>query len=133
EKGVKVVLCTGRPIGGLASFVNELNLTKEDDYVIAFNGALIQNNCTGNVTAQNSLTYQDLTTLYELSEEVSAPMHFFDFNNMYTPYKKINRYSIYEAYANQMSLYYQTLDETPTDILIPKVMFVDDEARLNQI
>lgn len=132
DKGVKIVLCTGRPIGGLVSFVNELNLTQDDDYIIAFNGALTQNNRTGDVMTANLLTYQDLTSLYELSQKVNTSMHFFDSDNVYTPNKQINRYTIYEAYANHVPLYYQTIDETPTDIRIPKVMFVGDEKQLNQ-
>src|SRR5699024_5303125 len=83
EKGVKVVLCTGRPVSGLASFVNELNLTQDDDYVIAFNGELTKNNRTGDVMTENLITYHDLTSLYELSQKVNASMHFFDISHVY--------------------------------------------------
>src|SRR5699024_6969023 len=87
---------------------------------------------SGDVMTENLLTYHDLTSLYELSQKVNASMHFFDISHVYTPNKQINRYTIYEAYENHVPLYYQTIDETPTDILIPKVMFVGDEKQLNQ-
>ncbi|MGL4738146.1 MAG: HAD-IIB family hydrolase, partial [Cellulosilyticaceae bacterium] len=42
-KGHKVVLATGRPIAGVTAYLEELGLTTEDDYVISYNGALVQN------------------------------------------------------------------------------------------
>ena len=34
EEGVKIVLTTGRPIQGIKHYINELQLTGKDDYVI---------------------------------------------------------------------------------------------------
>ena len=42
KKGVKVVLATGRPIKGINRYLEELNLLTEDDYAVAFNGAVVQ-------------------------------------------------------------------------------------------
>jgi len=132
-KGVKVVLCTGRPIGGVYSFIEELKLNDEEDFVITFNGALVQNTRTKEVTTKNFLTNKDLKSLFELSQKVNSPMHYFDLRDMYTPNKKINRYTVYESYTNQVPLHYRPMDETPKGIQIPKVMFIDDEKRLNAI
>lgn len=40
--GAKVVITTGRPLPGVKELLNQLNLTDEGDYVICFNGAIIQ-------------------------------------------------------------------------------------------
>lgn len=46
EKGVKVVLCTGRPLKGVEQFLEELNLNEKGDYAATFNGALVQDTFT---------------------------------------------------------------------------------------
>ncbi|MEH7108310.1 MULTISPECIES: sugar-phosphatase [Bacillaceae] len=132
-RGVKVVLCTGRPIVGVHSFIEDLKLNEEDDYVITFNGALVQNTHTNEVVSQTSLTYGDLKVLYDLSKQIQSPLHFFDSDNLYTPNKEINRYTVHEAYMNQIPLHYRTLDEVPEDMMIPKVMFIDEPERLNKV
>ena len=66
-KGVKVVLCSGRPIGGVRRFVKELHLDQENDYVVTYNGGLIQNAHTNESVVELSLGLKDLVQLYELS------------------------------------------------------------------
>ena len=46
--GVKVVIATGRPIPGVLPLLEELNLNQDGDYVITFNGGLVQETSTGN-------------------------------------------------------------------------------------
>ena len=61
-EGVKIVLCTGRPIGGVHRYLKELQLDQEGDYVIAYNGALVQNSHTNE---QNQLpSYEMDMSLY---------------------------------------------------------------------
>ncbi|WP_339183668.1 sugar-phosphatase [Oceanobacillus sp. FSL W7-1293] len=133
KKGVRIVLCTGRPIFGVNPFIEQLELNNENDFVITFNGAFVQNTQTKEVVVQNDLTYGDLNDLYELSKTLDSPMHYFDLNNMYTPNKMINLYTIYEAHSNRLPIYYRPMAETPEDIVIPKVMFVEEETRLDRI
>jgi HAD superfamily hydrolase (TIGR01484 family) len=61
-KGVKVVICTGRQIVGVQSIIEELKLNDEDDFVITFNGALVQNTYSKDVESQITLGYDDLKT-----------------------------------------------------------------------
>ncbi|NRD77732.1 sugar-phosphatase [Bacillus sp. BRMEA1] len=132
-KGVKVVISTGRPIGGVLSLIEELKLNEEDEYVITYNGAVVQSTLTNEVISEVSLTYQDLKELYELSIQVQSPMHFFDSESIYTPNKDINKYTVHESHINQVPLHYRTIDEIPEDMLIPKVMFIDEPERLQKV
>ena len=43
DKGVRVVLASGRPLEGLERYLEELELTSHDDYVLSYNGSLVQN------------------------------------------------------------------------------------------
>jgi Cof subfamily protein (haloacid dehalogenase superfamily) len=131
-KGVRVVICTGRPIVGVQSIIEELKLNDEDDYVITFNGALVQNTFNKNVESQITLTYDNLKEIYELSQKLHSPLQFFDTENLYTPSREINRYTVHEAHINQIPIHYRPIDEVPVEMLIPKVMFIDEPERLNQ-
>src|SRR5699024_11719393 len=42
KAGTKVVLSTGRPLPGVVPLLDELNLNDDGDYVICFNGAVVQ-------------------------------------------------------------------------------------------
>jgi Cof subfamily protein (haloacid dehalogenase superfamily) len=132
-KGVKVVICTGRPIVGVQSIIEELKLNDEEDFVITFNGALVQNTYTKDVESQITLNYENLKELYDLSLKLDSPLQFFDTENLYTPNREISRYTIHEAHINQIPIHYLPIDEVPKDMLIPKVMFIDEPERLNTI
>lgn len=132
-RGVKVVICTGRPIGGVRPLIEELKLQDEDEYVITYNGALVQNTHTNEVVAEESLTFKDLKVLYDLSVELNSPMHYFDTKTVYTPNKEINYYTLYEAYINKIPLQYKPIDEVSEDMPIPKLMFIDEPERLNDV
>lgn len=56
-KGVKVVLATGRPLPGVARYVQQLGLSGEDEYVLTYNGAFVQN-LAGNPVIEHPLGYQ---------------------------------------------------------------------------
>ncbi|SHS97501.1 phosphatase yitU [Mycobacteroides abscessus subsp. abscessus] len=130
RKGVKVVICTGRPIGGVHEFIEELDL--HNQFVITFNGALVQHSETKEVLSEISLTHEDLLTLYKVSQELETSMHFSDTQRIYTPNKDISPYTVLESFVNNVPLHYREMEEVPTDILIPKVMFAGDPEQLDK-
>lgn len=132
KQGIKIVLCSGRPIVGMRKYIEELNLMEVDDYAIAFNGAFTQNTNTDEIAAQFLLTHQDLTELYNLSKEFNTPMHFYDMENVYTPNADISKYTVLESYLNTLPLRYRQVEEIPTDFVLPKVEFIDDPVKLEQ-
>lgn len=130
---VKVILCTGRPIIGIHPFIEALRLNEREEYVVTFNGALVQNTITNEVVSQTSLTYQDLKIIYDLSLNVSSHMHFFDSDKLYTPNKDIHRYTVYEAASNNIPVHYVDIDQVSKDIMIPKIMFIEEPERLEKV
>lgn len=73
-QGVKVVLCTGRPLNSVVGHLETLGLTDEGDYAVTFNGGLIQRNDTGEILAKEVMTYEDAQTLYELTYPLGLPL-----------------------------------------------------------
>lgn len=130
---IKIVLCSGRPIHGMEPYIDELNLNLEGDYAIAYNGALVQDTSTKEAIIEISLHHHDLEKLYELSLELETPIHFFDTEALYTPNQDINKYTIMESYLNNVPLHYRRVEDIPVDTLLPKIMFINEPEKLNQV
>nr|MDF9460273.1 sugar-phosphatase [Bacillus pumilus] len=131
-EGVKIVLCTGRPIGGVNRYLDDLQLNQEGDYVIAYNGALVQNSHTNEVVSELTLSYDDLTSLYELSRELDTPMHYFDSAHLYTPNRDISEYTVLESYLTKAPLKYLPVEEADPSMRLPKMMYIDQPERLEK-
>ena len=52
-QGVQVVLASGRPVSGMAPFLQQLGIESGQDYCIACNGAVVQNIGSGQQTVQH--------------------------------------------------------------------------------
>ena len=57
--GVKIVIATGRPVAGVQRLLEELELNQPDNYVVTFNGGLVQDTVTGQELIKETLTYDD--------------------------------------------------------------------------
>ena len=132
EKGVKVVLCTGRPLNGVEKFLDELNLKEEGDYAATFNGALVQDTFTENPISHLTLKYEDLVDLYNLSLKVGCRSHFYDTKTLYTFNKDISDYTVLESQLTGAHLNFATLDEIPKDISMSKFMMIDHPEILDE-
>lgn len=73
-QGVKIVLCTGRPLTAITPFLECLHLREAGDYSITFNGGLVQKNDTGEIVRKHTLTLADVQTLLAVAKELKMPM-----------------------------------------------------------
>lgn len=62
QAGVKIVLCTGRPINAIRNYLDQLELNQAEDYTINFNGGLVTNNQTGEFlkTGKETRSFKDV-------------------------------------------------------------------------
>ena len=65
ERGVQVVIATGRPIDGVTRYLEELDMYGEDNYVLTYNGGLVLKTKGRQVISQIALTGADLHTEVE--------------------------------------------------------------------
>lgn len=131
EKGVKIVLATGRPVKGIKKYLKELNLLTGDDYAVAFNGAVVQNTKTDEVIAETLLTMDDVKYLYNLSKKLGVNIHVSTPTSCITP--KHNKYSQYEADMNGIDIEISDLDLLDPNTTIIKIMFIDHESLLDKV
>ena len=74
DKGVKVVLTTGRPLKAMDFFLHELGTDgREDEYTITFNGGLVQRN-TGEILDKTVFSYDDVARIYEKTDKLHIPL-----------------------------------------------------------
>lgn len=129
--GKSVVIATGRPILGIGHVLNELALNTSDDYVIAFNGALVQNVKTGQVIFKSALKHEDYHSLYALSLEYGVHIHALTERYVTTPVH--NPYTQIEADLNGIEIIKCDVDKFPESETIVKVMFVDSKENLDAV
>lgn len=129
-KGVSVVLSTGRPLDGIKKYLKELDLMRDEDYAIAYNGALVQNTKSNEIIAKTLMKLEDVTYLYDISKKLNVNIHLLSKNSCITP--KWNPYSQLEKDMNEIPLEIADFDNLPTDTTIVKIMMVDDPEVLSE-
>jgi Cof subfamily protein (haloacid dehalogenase superfamily) len=131
EKGVKIVLTTGRVLKSALYFSNHLGL---ESYVIACNGGIIVDNQT-NVLFKKPIPKDKMMKIMEIGKEFSVYFHFYNedtfFTNQYV--KEVDEYysSDHGKFTGQsigFELYEKNseiLDRMDLDIY--KFLFIDQE------
>ncbi|PZO95573.1 sugar-phosphatase [Streptococcus halichoeri] len=128
---VKIVIATGRPIAGVKQLLTDLNLQNTGDYVITFNGGLVQETATGNEIVSEKLDYQDYLTLEYLSRKIGLHMHAITKEGIYTANRNIGHYTVHEATLVGMPIFYRTPEEM-VDKDIVKIMMIDEPEVLDK-
>lgn len=85
QSGVKIVICTGRPYFAMRDFVAQIGLNSEQDYMITFNGALVQQAADGTIIKQYPLSYDDLQTWQRVTQTLQLPLNAIDEHYVYEP------------------------------------------------
>lgn len=124
-KGVKVVLASGRPIEGLERYLDELNLVSPEDYVLSYNGALVQNTATKEVISRTVLKGSDLHYLYNISKELGVNIHSFSTKEgLITP--KMSKYTEVEAEINGIEVKVTDFEPISNEEEMVKIMMIDE-------
>lgn len=128
EKGVQVVLCTGRPLRAMTHLLEEANLMAEEDIVITYNGGLIQKSKTGEIISERTHNREESIDIYQLGEKLQLPVNFIDLDYIYEPPYPEGAESIYmTAHQNvpkerALKLTDLNMDDLPPDFKINKVV-----------
>ncbi|MGO2314673.1 MAG: sugar-phosphatase [Pseudolactococcus laudensis] len=128
--GVKIVIATGRPLLGVKNILESLNLLDAGDYVITYNGALVQATATGEAFIDEPITYDDYLDIEMESRRLDTPLHSITMSTIYTHNRNISKYSINEAYITGLPLKYRTAEEMSKHEII-KMMYIDEPEKLD--
>ncbi len=130
QKGVKVVLASGRPLEGLTNYLEELDLISEEDYVLSFNGSIVQNTKTKKIIRKNILKGENLIELYEIAQQIGVNIHAFSNEGCITP--KMSKYSELEGAINHIPVIEMDYATIQKEEDIIKVMMVDEPEILEE-
>ena len=131
EKGVYVVIATGRPIDGVSRYLEELDMLGENDYVLSYNGGLVLKTKSREVVSKTVLTGSDLHYLHNLSKELGVNIHpFSEVHGLITP--KNSKYTEVEANINGIRITINDYSDIEDDHSIIKVMMIDEPEVLQK-
>lgn len=131
EQGKRVVLATGRPKKGIDRYIKELDLFDDKDYVVTYNGALVQNTVSGDIIMNVPLNKQAYEELYDLSLMLNVGIHALSSNYVTTP--KNNKYTGIESSLNGIDIIEKPVSQVDGNELIVKVMFVDHPETIERV
>ena len=81
DKGVKFILCTGRPVRGVKKYVDQLGL---DCPVITYNGAVVVHSTTGEIIFSQNMDTAEARMVYETALEKGTWFIVWSQNRLYT-------------------------------------------------
>ncbi|AVK64346.1 Cof-type HAD-IIB family hydrolase [Lactobacillus sp. CBA3606] len=132
-QGIKVVLCTGRPLAGVQPYLTALNITGDDQYVVTYNGAVIEA-VTGRVVAKQLVANSYYRELTAFGQQQHIPFNVLDDESViYTADHDVSWVTVVQAWENQAGLLIRQPDELPADFQITKGLFVGAPEQLDAV
>ncbi|HIW71956.1 MAG TPA: Cof-type HAD-IIB family hydrolase [Candidatus Levilactobacillus faecigallinarum] len=130
EAGIKIVLCTGRPINAIWGYIEQLGLTGAEDFTITFNGALVVNNATKETLSQSGLSRSDFKALHAFAQTNGYPLDILDFDQVY-PIADLTP-SIYQQMLKAPMTFTPTAFSDLPENLYSKAVMATDASTLDQ-
>lgn len=132
DKGIAIVLATGRPFIGVQRYLMELDLQQEGQYCITNNGALVQKAESGDCVAEVTLNFDDYLYVEKLARELGVHFQALTKSQLFTPNKDISEYTVHESFLTGIPLHYRAVDEMDRTLTFPKVMMIDPPEKLDE-
>lgn len=130
-QGIKIVLCTGRPLAGVTPYLQELGVSGDDQFVVTNNGAIIES-ISGNIIAKRVLDNASYRKLVQYGHDNGLKYYALDDeSNVYTDDRDINRIAVVQAWENRAGIYFRSPDELPNDFEVTKVAYVGEKSDLD--
>ncbi|EJX11052.1 haloacid dehalogenase-like hydrolase [gut metagenome] len=129
EKGVRLVLASGRPTYGIVPLANELRMNKFGGFILSYNGGEIINWESGEMIYENVLPNEIVPVLYESARTSQLAILTYDGADIVTEHST-DPYVQKEAFLNKMNI--RETNDFLTDITLPvaKCLIVGDADKL---
>ncbi|MGG6345192.1 sugar-phosphatase [Stenotrophomonas indicatrix] len=129
--GVHIVLTSGRPVPGLAPFLQELGIDGDDDYCIACNGGLVQRIGPRETVVEYPLSFDDFVYCEQVAREIGVHFQALDAQRMYTPNQDISIYTVADSHLSRMPLSYRRVADMDPRMSFIKLMMIDEPEVLD--
>lgn len=129
KQGVKIVLCTGRPLSGIKHILQDLGLDNQDDeFVVCFGGALVQST-SGKVLYQKELSYAEYMELEFLARKYDIYLQMESMDRIYVANRDLSLYSSQISNRTSLPISFRTPEEMK-DIHSIKAMYISEPDKL---
>jgi len=134
EKGVKVVLSSGRTFNGMIEYLDELGINGDDQFVILDGGGVVQS-VSGKIIYQQTLSNAAYRKIDKYVVENNLHYNAVDVKgNTYTSNRDfIDKYTVLQAFENNKGLIIKRPGELPNDFEIVKAILNEDGPKLDAI
>lgn len=133
SQGIKVVLCTGRPLAGVQPYLDALQIAGDAQYVITYNGAVTES-VSGKVLAKHLVNNDLYRKLTAFAQAQQVPFNVLDDEStIYTADRDVNWVTVIQAWENKAGILVRNPDELPADFEITKGLFVGEAAQLDAV
>lgn len=128
--GIKIVLASGRPLEGLRPYLEYLGLTGDDDFVISYNGSLVQRVGNGEVIHQTSLRGSDAKILQKVATQLDVFIHAFSTKGDLITHQH-NQWTDIESLLNGIPVSETDFQQIEDNDPLIKIMMVAGETALD--
>jgi Cof subfamily protein (haloacid dehalogenase superfamily) len=129
--GVHVALCSGRPLAGVRPFLDQLGMTRADQYVITFNGAVVES-VTGTILDEHRLPVGTYRKMAGFAQAHGLPFNIVAADSsIITPDHDIDAMTVVQAAENAAGLLVRSPDELEANVQPIKAVFASNEALLD--
>ncbi|MEK4972577.1 Cof-type HAD-IIB family hydrolase [Niallia sp. FSL R7-0648] len=131
EKGIKVVLASGRPTYAMLDAVKELRLAEYGSFILSFNGAKITNCQTNEELFSSTLSPETVHQLFDLSQRENIWIHTYMNNEIIT--QENNPFTEIEGKLTGLPI--KTVADFKQTVSTPvvKVLMVKEETYLKEV
>lgn len=130
--GVKIVLCTGRPLKAIEVYLDELELRDNGDYSITFNGGLVQKNKSGEIMEKVLMPLEDIHELHELAVGLDVPLDVLSDGLVLQLPSSPNYTSIYSELNNLLTFEATQIDKLSADGVYNKAVIALEADYLDE-
>lgn len=130
ERGVKIVLCTGRNFSGFYWIRQELDLMGYDDYSITCTGAFIRQNATGKALLKKVLSIEDMKEIEAKLDDTDIQFAIHTRDILYNKYENPNQAFLNDQKLVRMPwLKYKNLGDIKDDLA--RACFIADKEKID--
>lgn len=132
EQGVKIVLCTGRPLMSIYHLLEELELLGDDDFSINYNGGIIQKTKSQEILFKQGHSRDDMQYCYEEAYKVGLPLVMIDLERAYETTYPEGRPSIYPGLPHPIEFITKNPLEFEASHVFYKAVLCIEESLLDE-
>ena len=133
DRGIKIVLTSGRPIAGLKEYLDELKIPQTEQYVVTLNGAITRST-DGSIIDSflvNKTFYEEMT---KFGKDHHVPFNIVDPDSrIITADTDVDYFELLQAWENNAGMFIRKPSDFDDDFMISKGGYVGDKDKLDEV